>query len=196
MPIYPIDFKYNNSIKFITKAQFNAHKKLYDGYVDKVNEITEDLQKDGQRNDANATYSKYRGLKKGETYAIDGVILHELYFNNIGSENNMPEQKAIKLFKDYFGGYEKWAKDFKACATAARGWCVLCYEQRTKTFRNICLDLHDYGAIVSAYPVLILDMYEHAYFIDYGTDKAEYINNFMGNINWKSVEERLDKIIK
>ncbi len=96
---------------------------------------------------ANATYSKYRGLKKGETYALDGVILHELYFDNLGGINNMPSGIALELIDQFFGSYENWKQDFIACGKAARGWAVLCYDQRSKSLKNIVI----YGFSISKY---------------------------------------------
>lgn len=146
----------------ISKKQFDAHMKLYEGYVDKTNQVTEELKKDPERSRANATYSKYRGLKKGETYSIDGVILHEAYFQNMTASSCHPGEKATDVFRRFFGSYEDWSADFTACGKAARGWSILVYEQRTRCFRNIAQDLHDEGAIVMAYPLLVMDMYEHA----------------------------------
>ena len=99
--------------------------------------------------------------------------------------------KTQNLINRFFGGTDKWKEDFIACATSARGWCVLVYEQRTGTCRNILLDSHDDGNIATAYPIIALDMYEHAYFIDYGTDKAAYINRFISNIPWGLIEKRV-----
>ena len=186
--ITPKDFTYNTGV--ISRKAFDDHQTLYKGYVTKTNDITKALATDPQLEGANATYSHYRGLKRGETYAIDGVILHELYFQNLGNEGGPCGPKMDNLFNRHFGGFDQWKKDFIACATSGRGWCVLLYEQRTATLRNILTDSHHDGNIISAYPILVLDMYEHAYFIDYGTDKAGYINRFIASVPWKVVEKR------
>jgi len=185
-------FPYNTSA--VTQRQFEEHLKLYNGYVDKTNEITEQLKTDPQASKANATYSEYRGLKKGETFAISGVILHEAYFQNMTADSTEPGLKTLEAFQKGFGGYEAWKEDFIACCKAARGWCLMVFEQRTGSFRNILLDLHDYGTITGSYPIIIMDMYEHAYFMDYGTDKAGYINAFIQAIDWNVVERRLSRL--
>ena len=95
----------------------------------------------------------------------------------------------------FFGGLANWKEDFTACAKAARGWCVFAYEQRTGACRNILLDTHDEGNIAASYPIIVLDVYEHAYFSDYGTDKAAYINRFINNIPWDAVEKRAAVVI-
>lgn len=178
----------------VSKKQFDEHMKLYKGYVDKTNQITNKLSTGGELPGANATYSPYRGLKKGETYAIDGVILHEAYFQNMTETKTLPGPLTARIFHDTFGGYEAWKEDMVACGKAARGWSVLVYEQRTGCFRNILLDLHDDGLICMAFPLIVMDMYEHAYFLDYGTDKEKYIHRFIDSINWEVIEKRVQKL--
>ena len=188
MNITAMPFAYNTDV--VTKKQFDDHITLYKGYVDKTNEVTRLLATEPDYAGANATYSKYRGLKKGESYAIDGVILHELYFQNMVNENQPMGKKSKYIMDHYFGGYDKWMECFTACGKAARGWCVCSYEQRTDTCRNILLDTHDEGHICTAYPLIVMDMYEHAYFLDYGTDKASYIQKFIERIPWSVIEKR------
>ena len=182
------DFNYVG-ITSITKKQFEVHLELYKGYVNKINEIWAKLET-VDRKEANATYSPYRGLKKGETYALNGVILHELYFQNIIGGTGKPSGPVLQLIEKAFGSYEKWKEDFIACGKAARGWAMLAYDQRSKTLHNFLLDAHDEGVITNAFPLLILDVYEHAYYIDYTNKKEEYINNFMKDINWDVVNRR------
>jgi Fe-Mn family superoxide dismutase len=91
---------------------------------------------------------------------------------------------------------EAWQDAFAATAKSARGWAILAYEQRTQTCRNILLDSHDEGVICSAYPLLVLDMYEHAYFLDFTTDKATYIDGFLAQIPWSVVERRVSLVIR
>ena len=181
-----------NTSDFLSQKQFDEHIKLYKGYVGKVNEITDDLAAFNDRGGANATYSRYRGLKKGETYALNGMILHELYFPLLGNKKMQPGPKTKEMLETYFDGYDNGRTDFIACGTAARGWAVLLYEQRTESFRNILMDTHDEGYIAGGFPLIIMDMYEHAYFIDYGTDKGKYINNFIESLRWDIVEKKAE----
>ncbi|MCL2698929.1 MAG: Fe-Mn family superoxide dismutase [Defluviitaleaceae bacterium] len=178
----------------VSAEQYAQHLKLYNGYVSKINQITAELEKNPDTKDANATYSRYRSLKKGETYSLDGVILHELYFQNMCKQKKVPCTKTTEMLNNSFGGFEKWRVDFTACCQAARGWCVLAYEQRTNTYRNLLQDLHDDGVVCMAYPLLVMDMYEHAYFLDYGTNKDEYIKNFLSAVDWDVVEKRIDRL--
>lgn len=191
MEIKKIDFKYTDDVKVINRKQFEEHMKLYEGYVDKINEIDKRLKDDSDPSKANATYSKYRGLKRGETYALNGVILHELYFQNIGGSQKEPDKVLMGYIQRDFGSYDNWKMHFIATAKASRGWTVLAYDCRSDRFRNISLDAHDHGNISYSTPILILDVYEHAYFLQYATNKEEYIKNFMDNIDWNMVSQRI-----
>ena len=190
--IKAVEFKYSE-INALSQHQFDEHYKLYKGYVDKVNEITEKLKPpENGAKDANAIYSLYRGLKESESFALNGCILHELYFENIGGAEQHPCEKTNKLINMQFGTLQAFLDNLTACCKAARGWCVFCYEHRTSSFRNILLDAHNVGNITLGYPLLAVDMYEHAYFYDYQTDKGKYIEALINNINWEVVEKRVE----
>ena len=191
--IESINFQYATDIRVVNEKQFEAHIRLYKGYVDKINEIDSILENDPKRADANAIFSFFRECKRGETYALDGVILHELYFENMGGSNEMntPSTTVTRRLEMYFGSYNNWEEDFIATAKASRGWVVLCYDQRSYRLRNISLDAHDLGNIAYSAPILVLDVYEHAYFLQYADNKAEYIKRFMENINWDVVAQRM-----
>ena len=191
MEFVKIDFQYSEEVTVINKEQFDAHMRLYEGYINKMNEIDKLLEEDSDLAQANATYSKYRGIKRGETFALNGVILHELYFQNIGGLENKPDDTVKRYLIPDFGSFEEWENQFVATAKASRGWVVLAYDVRSKRFRNISLDAHDVGDIVFSTPILVLDMYEHAYFLEYADKKVDYINNFMKNIDWKVIRDRM-----
>lgn len=190
MLLEKVNFQYNETINAVSKQQYDVHLALYEGYINKTNEIWVELQTSAEREKANATYSKYRGLKKGETYALNGVILHELYFANLGGTNNTPSGVTLELINQYFGSYEDWQKDFIACGKAARGWAILGFDQRSNKLINILCDSHDEGNVCNAYPLIVMDVYEHAYFIDYQNKKADYIDRFIQDINWDAVNRR------
>lgn len=189
--IEKVGFRFTDDITVVNKEQYDVHLRLYEGYVNKINEIDELLKGDAGRDQANATYSFFRGCKRGETYALDGVILHELYFQNIGGSMNEPDQIVRKQLETAFGSFEWWYNDFIATAKASRGWAILSYDQRCFRMRNISLDSHDVGNIAYSAPILVLDVYEHAYFLQYADRKEEYIRKFMNNINWKIIGERM-----
>lgn len=188
-----VPFIYTDDITVINKEEFDAHMRLYEGYVTNINKIDAILKDgDAKRDESNTTFSYYRELKRGETFALDGVILHELYFENIGGTDNEPDRNVVEKLSKDFGDFNKWQEDFVATAKASRGWAVLAYDQRSGRLRNISLDAHDLGNIAYSAPMLVLDMYEHAYFLQYADKKVDYINKFMKNINWTIVGERMN----
>lgn len=200
--IKKVNFNYTKDITVINKEQFDAHIRLYEGYVNNINKIdailfNADAEKEygmtrqELQEQANTTFSIYREIKRGESYALNGVILHELYFENIGG-NKEPDGQVLDILKRDFGSYKDWQEDFIATAKVSRGWAVLAFDQRSERYRNISLDSHDLGNIAYSAPVLILDMYEHAYFLQYADNKAEYIHKFMKNIDWAEVGRRVN----
>ncbi len=194
MEFVKLNFEYSDDVTVINREQFEAHMRLYEGYINKMNEIDGLLAENSDLEQANSTYSEYRGIKRGETFALNGVILHEFYFENIGSLNNVPEDSVTRCLARDYGSFDLWQDHFVATAKASRGWVVLCYDPRSDRFRNISLDAHDIGNIAISVPILVLDMYEHAYFLEYADDKTTYINNFMKNIDWCIVKDRLESL--
>lgn len=172
------------------KALEIHHDKLYVGYVNKKNEIEEKL-KSVDRAAANATHSDFRDLKLEETFAANGVYLHEDYFSVLAGEGQTVDQApalAAALAAE-FGSVEAWTTDFKACGMSARGWAVLAYDTNDGRLHNYIGDMHNQGGVWGAIPVIVLDVYEHAYFMDYGSDRKSYIEDFMKNLDWKMAGE-------
>jgi len=194
MKIEKIQFTYTPDITAVNQKQYEEHLKLYEGYVNKINEIDTELMKNPEYEKANPTYSHFRGLKRGETFAMDGVILHELYFENLGGREQEPEAMTVQTIAEYFQGVDQWQQDFIATGKASRGWAVLIWDQRSQSLRNISLDIHDEGNIVLGFPLLVMDVYEHAYWGQYGSDKAAYITQFMKNVNWQVVNRRMGRV--
>ena len=175
----------------LSEKQAAEHIKLYEGYLKKIEEIMKRLSK--AEKEGNATYSEIRELKLEEGFCINAIKLHEMNFGNITSEKCIPKE-IVKIIKNDFGSYEAWEKEFIACALSARGWVVLAYDWRDEKLHNYIADMHNQGGVWDTIPILVLDMYEHAYFIDYGTDKKSYVQWFIKNIDWKAVDERAGRI--
>lgn len=186
--------KYTSLPGLSEKQLKEHHDVLYAGYVNKLNEIEEKLEK-ADRVSVNATFSDFRELKKEEVFATNGIYLHEGYFDNLNNDTGKikPTGELAKLIERDFGSYEKWEIDFKACGMAARGWAVLAYNLDDHKLRNYTSDVHDVGGVWSAIPILVLDVYEHAYFIDYQTGRKNYLEIFMKNIDWSVVSEKILK---
>lgn len=184
------DFK---SVKGISMKQLEEHYKLYVGYVTRLNEIWNIPYIPSNYTDSNSTYSKMRSLKLGETYALDGVKLHELYFENMTEGNNTPNGTLLDAIINQFSSYENFISYLTNVGLSMRGWAILTIDSIDNKLHIIGSDLHDKGAVWLSCPVLVMDVYEHAYFMDFGTDKAKYIGTFIQNINWDVINERYRK---
>lgn len=184
--------KFNfNDIEGISLNQLTQHYELYKGYVNKLNEVWNILDKEKEFKDSNSTYSKMRSLQLGQSYALNGVKLHELYFENLGGNKNKPSGKILRMIEDEFGSYNFFSERFKSVGSSVRGWVVLAIDSIDNKLHIFGSDAHDVGSIWMAYPILIMDVYEHAYMIDFGIDRKKYMDIFMKNINWNVVNNRL-----
>lgn len=168
--------------------------KLYQGYIKKWHEIQEKL-KTADQSLANATYSEFRELKLEETFVVNAILLHEAYFDILGGDGQ-PTGKIVQAIEKEFGSFEKWQEEFRALGLSARGWVILAYDFNDGKLRNYLNDVHNQGGIWGAVPLLVLDVYEHAYFIDYGSDRKSYLEAFFQNLNWSVIENKFQKIVK
>src|SRR5215471_14786949 len=165
----------------------------YGTAVRTLNEIREEL---AELDLATARGYRVRALKREEYAAMGSVVLHELYFSNLGGDGRMTSSMTAAL-TEHFGSVDAWRKEFMASARSLRGgsgWVLLSYSRGDrKLYNQIALD--NAGLLVDATPVLVLDMYEHAYHIDFGANALAYIDAFMRNIDWRVVGKRLAEAI-
>lgn len=166
------------------------HDVLYAGYVKKYNQIVEQLQ-EADYAAANATYSQVRELQHEKIFALNAVKLHESYFDNMTDRSTSVGGTIEKLLIKQWGSYEQWANEFAALGLAARGWVVLAYDYTLSRLDNYILDAHNQGNVADSELVLVMDVYEHAYFLDYGTARKDYIAKFMAAIDWEVVNKRV-----
>ncbi len=174
----------------ISKKTMEEHYKLYSGYVAKANEIHEKLaalDKDPAK--ANPTYSEIRELKVELSRAIGGVKHHELYFSHLGGKGGKPSGKLLEMIERDFGSFEEWQRDLKATAIAARGWAWTAYDWNTMRLFNYIGDEQNTYPVWNASAIIALDVFEHAYYLDYQTGKAAYIDAFFRNLDWSPVED-------
>lgn len=173
----------------LSKKQIDAHyDDLYLGYIKKLGEIHRHL-KEANRKAANSNWSEFRGLKQSELTVLNAVRFHEMYFSNMAQSIKMPSYIEDHLTTS-FKKKSAWEEDFIACGLSARGWVVLGYDRVDKRLMNVMTDSHDVYA-VNVDPILVMDMYEHSYYIDFGSSKGKYIEFFLENINWDTVASRL-----
>ncbi len=188
----PKPLKYKELPGLSEKQLAEHHDVLYAGYVKKTNEIRAKLASVSLEN-VNATYHELRELKVEEVFALNGVKLHEGYFDVLGGQGGAPSGRIADMIMEHFGSFEKWAAEFAACGMAARGWTVLAWDLDEKRLMTIVNDAHNQGGVWGAVPLLILDVYEHAYFIDYATGKKKYVETFMQSIDWDVVNANVEK---
>ena len=168
------------------------HFTLYEGYVTNSNKVSDRLKtllKEG----ATAT-AEFMELKRRLGWEFNGMRLHELYFSNMNKDGvayDTGELVAKKINND-FGSFDKWAGDFKATgAMRGIGWAVLTYDEQSDRLFNVWVNEHDVGHLAGTTPLLILDVFEHAFMIDYGLKRADYIEAFMNAVDWFVVSGRL-----
>lgn len=175
------------------------HDKLYAGYVAKLNEIWEKLALARENADvlfgANQSYSELRALRSAETFAINGVYLHEAYFNVLGGDGT-PAGKLAEAIAAKWGSMEKFIAYFSASGMAMRGWVVLAYNTNSNELNIFGSDAHNEGGVWGCIPIIVLDVYEHAYFIDYGSDRKKYIADFWKNLDWSAANAVYEKMMK
>ena len=170
----------------ISRTTIEAHYRLYQGYVAKRNEILGRLA-DVDLASANQVYSDLRALKVDLTFAIGGIKNHELYFEHLGNEGGDPADAVGALIERDFGSAEEWRADLKATGMAARGWAWTAYDWDEGRLFNYVGDAQNTFPVWNATPLVALDVYEHAYFLDYQTDRAGYIDAFLRNLDWNAV---------
>jgi superoxide dismutase, Fe-Mn family len=187
------DFSRLKGMKGFSDKALELHFALYQGYVKNTNLLFEELQKMAAENQTQTP--AYAELKRRFGWEFDGMRLHELYFGNLGGKEPLaPDSKLMQKIVEDFGSFEKWAADFKATgAMRGIGWVVLYEDPKNGRLFNTWINEHDLGHLSGCRPLLIMDVFEHAFLTDYGLKRGEYIQAFFDNINWNVVESRLGK---
>lgn len=179
-------------IEGFSETLLKNHFTLYQGYVTNTNKVVDTLSQ--MLKDGKTATPEFAELKRRLGWEFNGMRLHEYYFDNLGGKGGI--NKAGKLAKNLiedFGSYELWEKDFKATGTMRGiGWVAM-YQDTIdgKLLNPWWINEHDVSHPSGCNPILIMDVFEHAYMIDYGLKKADYIEAFFKNINWSVVEGRL-----
>jgi Fe-Mn family superoxide dismutase len=169
------------------------HFTLYSGYVANTNKDADLLAAMGK--EGKAATPEYAEVKRRFGWEFDGMRLHEYYFGNLRKGGSAMAQGALsKAITAEFGSLENWEKDFRATgAMRGIGWIILYYDSAGKRLFNCWVNEHDAGHLAGCAPILVMDVFEHAYMTDYGLKKADYIGAFMKNLDWKEAEARFAK---
>jgi len=187
--------KYELRTELLSEKTKKSHQELLDNYVETLNEVSAQLDT-APRDEANLNNSTFRSLKIDEVYNLNASYLHALYFENISDVNSritMDSLAYMRLQRD-FGSFDSWQQDFIACALSARnGWAITVYNAVLNRYINVVVDLHSEHVPIASHPVVVLDVWEHAYYRDYLKDRKSYVFAMMKELNWDTIEERFKK---
>ena len=163
------------------------HFKLYEGYVKNTNDLQTKLQAMGDP----SSYES-QALRRRFGWEFDGMRLHELYFENLGGKETLSGADPLSIaLSTQFGSFERWKQDFIAAGmTRGIGWVLLYYDPAAKKLFNVWINEHDTGHLVTGIPILIMDVFEHAYMPQYKLDRGKYIEAFFNNVAWQTVSKR------
>lgn len=167
------------------------HFTLYQGYVTNTNKVLDTLEQMLKGDKAGTP--EFAELKRRVGWEFNGMRLHEYYFENLGGKAQIDKAgRLAKKMAEDFGGYEVWEKDFKATGSMRGiGWVVLYQDISNGRLINFWINEHDVSHPAGCIPLLIMDVFEHAFMLDYGLKRTDYIGAFFKNINWQTVEARL-----
>ena len=181
----------------ISDQTLETHFKLYEGYVNETNRLTEriwEMIKGGHVEDQNLL--AYSELKRRLGFEYNGMVLHEQYFGNLTKSSlGKPARNSsfIRAVEGTFGNYEVWRADYVAVGRMRGiGWVICCEDPGSGRISNHWITSHEIGNVAGFRPILVMDVWEHAYLLDYKpAERPKYIEAFFSNINWDAVEERL-----
>jgi len=187
--------QFNLPTELLSKSNKQSHIELYHQYIEDFNKISAKLDT-VSRSDIGSNHSEFRSLKIDETYNMNAIYLHELYFANISdlhSEIPMDSLSYMRLSRD-FGTFDDWQKDFIACCLSSRcGWSMTYLNTYTQSYMNVPIDLHNLEVPVGCYPIIVMDLWQHAYYKDYLKDVKTYTYAMMKQLNWQIIESRFKK---
>jgi Fe-Mn family superoxide dismutase len=179
----------------ISRKTHDEHLKLWQGYANKTNEIRKalaELTVDPSK--ANQVYSQIRALKVDYTFAYEGYINHNMYFETLGGNGAKPTGQLASLIDEAYGSFDNWLADFKSTGIAGRGWAFLAYDHAERRVFNYIGDAQNTYPIWNHTCLLAMDVYEHAYYLDFGTARAKYIDAFLQCVDWGAVNKRGEAI--
>ena len=167
------------------------HFTLYQGYVTNTNKVLDTLE--AMTKEGKAAAPEFAELRRRLGWEFNGMRLHELYFENLGGKaNRKPGTKLAHILTAQFGSVEAWEKEFRAVgAMRGIGWVVLYQDPANGRLMNFWINEHDVSHPAGCAPLLVMDAFEHAFMLDYGLKRADYIEAFFKNICWEKVEARL-----
>jgi Fe-Mn family superoxide dismutase len=188
------DYSYLYGMAGFSDDLLKMHFQLYQGYVKNTNLLLNRM-KELESQDRDQTYD-YGALKRRFGWEWDGMRLHELYFENLGGHEALDKSTPLfqRIVKD-FGSFDAWKKNFMATGMIRGiGWVILYCDPQSGRLMNTWINEHDLGHLAGGAPLLVMDVFEHAYITQYGLDRGKYIQAFFDNIDWKKPLARYDAL--
>lgn len=180
---------------FLSAGQIAPHHTAHYGGALKGYSAADDRLEESVKSGESLDAAAYGALERSRTSKGNSVILHELYFDGLVPTAPDPEEDVRTAIEKRFGSLEKWASDFQASAKEAAGWAMLVRHSVNEKLYNVVSDEHGMNVLWMATPLVVIDVYEHAFYIDYQNRKAEYVEKFMNHIDWKEVNTRFQLVV-
>lgn len=197
MTFEPKNFENLIGMKGFSELLLKNHFTLYQGYVTNTNKLSDVIRSFLKENKLGTP--EFAELKRRFGWEFNGMRLHELYFENMAKDGKELDKNSglFKKIVEMFESYENWEKIFKSVGSMRGiGWAVLYYDYTSGRLFNVWINEHDVGHLAGCKPLLVMDVFEHAYMIDYGLKRADYIEAFFKSIDWAVASERFDNIMK
>jgi Fe-Mn family superoxide dismutase len=190
------DYSYLFGMLGFNDALLKMHFQLYQGYVKNTNLLLGRM-KELEQQDKDLSYD-YGALKRRLGWEFDGMRLHEFYFENLGGQEPLDKSSELyqRMSKD-FGSFEAWKKNFAAIGMIRGiGWTILYRDPQSGRLFNTWINEHDLGHLAGGEPILVMDVFEHAYITQYGLDRGKYISAFFDNVKWEKVDKRYNDAMR
>lgn len=181
----------------ISDRTLEVHLGLYKGYVTNTNLLTEQLAELSVVKKTPATTLAYAELTRRLGFEYGGMVLHEYYFGNLATNGQgQPSPQLQDAITQSFGSFATWKDDFVAVGSLRGvGWAILYQDPQTRQLSNHWVELHHHGVPSGFHPLLVMDVWEHAFLLDYKpAERGKYIDAFFTNIDWTAVHARLGRI--
>ncbi len=190
MPYSAKNYSHLLGLAGFSDTLLNNHFTLYEGYVKNTNALSDKLKALTEKGELSTP--EFAEFKRRFGWEWNGMRMHELYFGNMTKESVALSDGALKeKLVAAHGSIENWEKNFVGTGSMRGiGWVVLAEDAETGKLYNVWVNEHDLGHLVGTTPLLVMDVFEHAFMIDYGLKRADYIAAFMKAVDWKTVEER------
>lgn len=187
----PKEFVYPK-LQCISAEAFDLHKKLYEGYVKKLNEIIIEY-KTVNKDAANHNYSHARELLIEKTHNYNSIILHEKFFETLSASPKPPSEYFKKAIERDFITWGEYIMDLEATAMSSRaGWALTIFNKEERRFQNFAVDLHDLHVPIQAEAIAVIDTWEHSFMLDHGINKMQYVKAVIKELDWGLISDRVE----